>query len=311
MYEPTPRQLSTGLHALWGGIVLGADRLDRRLQSRGLPPGLSVLVTIVGWYSLLGAVERRRPHDDEWAGTTADRRADAAFFAMSAAAASTASNYGSSLVRRLLPGRTAMPLARLGPVGGLAASLLISDLVHYTLHRTSHEWGPAWTVHSVHHSPAGLNTWNATRFHPFEQALEGVLEGFVVGLAGFSPTQHLTHSTARATYGQLQHINADVDSGPLDHVFSTPDLHRWHHSEVYAEGDNNYGAVISIWDRIFGTFFRPNRPLDSELGVGRMPDFPQRFLESMLTPFRWGAIKGRNASTWLTPGTNPDLHKRS
>ena len=36
-------------------------------------------------------------------------------------------------------------------------------------------------------------------------------------------------------------------------------LHRWHHSTVYDEGDSNYGAVTSGWDRVFGTWFRPTQ----------------------------------------------------
>jgi sterol desaturase/sphingolipid hydroxylase (fatty acid hydroxylase superfamily) len=120
----------------------------------------------------------------------------------------------------------------------------------------------------------------------------------------------MTHGVARATYGQLQHLNAEVDSAMLDYVFSTPDLHRWHHSEIYEEGDNNYGAVVSVWDRLFGTFFRPDRPLDSTLGVGRMPRFPQRLRELLATPFRWSAIKADNAETWYADEQNPDVHQR-
>jgi sterol desaturase/sphingolipid hydroxylase (fatty acid hydroxylase superfamily) len=203
-------------------------------------------------------------------------------------------------------------VGHLGIVGGLAASLLTSDLIHYSLHRLGHEWGPAWTFHSVHHSPERLHIFNATRFHPVEQAVEGVLEGFALGAVGFTTPQHLTHATARATYGQLQHANIAVDSGALDHVFATPDLHRWHHSEIYAEGDTNYGAVISVWDRLFGTFFRPDRAFDAKLGVGRMPDFPQRLWGLLATPFRWAAIKRRNADTWYGDAdANPDVHQRS
>ena len=40
----------------------------------------------------------------------------------------------------------------------------------------------------------------------------------------------------------------------LHSTAATPDLHRWHHSTVYEEGDSNYGAVTSVWDRVFGTY---------------------------------------------------------
>jgi sterol desaturase/sphingolipid hydroxylase (fatty acid hydroxylase superfamily) len=101
-------------------------------------------------------------------------------------------------------------------------------------------------------------------------------------------------------YGQLQHCNLDLRSGVLDHVFSTPDLHRWHHSTVYEEGDTNYGAVTSVWDKVFGTFFRPiDRDEPDELGIGRMPEFPQRFWELERVPLEWSRIRDANAETWF------------
>ena len=319
MRELTPRQRSVGLHALWGALALGANRLERGFRSRGAPPGSALLVTVVGWNGLLLLLERRRPFDPAWNPPAAEARTDGAFFLTSTISALSGQALGATLAQRVRtrhrgPRSTgrAPAVGHLGIVGGIAASLLTSDLIHYSLHRLGHEWGPAWKFHSVHHSPERLHIFNATRFHPVEQAVEGVLEGFALGAVGFTTAQHLTHSTARATYGQLQHSNIAVDSGALDHVFATPDLHRWHHSEIYAEGDTNYGAVISVWDRLFGTFFRPDRAFDAKLGVGRMPDFPQRLRGLLATPFRWAAIKQRNATTWYgDTADNPDIHQRS
>ena len=95
-----------------------------------------------------------------------------------------------------------------------------------------------------------------------------------------------------------QHANVAVDSGPLNRIFATPDLHRWHHSEVYEEGDTNYGAVLSIWDQLLGSWFWPGRQLDSEIGVGRMPRFPSTWADLQRVPLRWEAIKADNADTW-------------
>jgi sterol desaturase/sphingolipid hydroxylase (fatty acid hydroxylase superfamily) len=313
------RRRSLHLHGLWAGLVLSSNRLDRWLGARGAPPGSSLPVIVLPWYGLLLLSERRRPFRTDWNPGGAEIRTDAGFLAASATAATTGQALGAGLARRLRlrragPGRTRPRpgVERLGIGGGVVASLLTSDFIHYWLHRLGHESGPAWRFHSVHHSPERLHILNATRFHPVEQLLEGVLEGFGLEMVGFSPAQHVAHATARATYGQLQHANIDVDSGALDHVFATPDLHRWHHSEVYAEGDNNYGAVTSVWDRVFGTFFRPTRAFDAELGVGRMPEFPGTLPALLRVPFRWRALKRRNARTWYgTRDTNPDRHRRS
>jgi sterol desaturase/sphingolipid hydroxylase (fatty acid hydroxylase superfamily) len=319
MRELSPRQRSVGLHALWGALALGANRLERGFRSRGAPPGSGLLATVVGWNGLLLLLERRRPFDPDWNPPATEMRTDGAFFLTSTVSALSGQALGATLAQRLRSRRRGSrstdrtpAVGHLGIAGGIVASLLTSDLIHYSLHRLGHEWGPAWKFHSVHHSPERLHLFNATRFHPVEQALEGVLEGFALATVGFTTAQHLTHSTARATYGQLQHSNIAVNSGALDHVFATPDLHRWHHSEIYAEGDTNYGAVISVWDRLFGTFFRPARPFDAKLGVGRMPHFPQRLRGLLAAPFRWAAIKQRNATTWYgDTADNPDIHQRS
>jgi sterol desaturase/sphingolipid hydroxylase (fatty acid hydroxylase superfamily) len=319
MRELTPRQRSVGLHALWGALALGANRMERGFRSRGAPAGSALLATVVGWNGLLLLLERRRPFDPGWNPPAREARTDGAFFLTSTISALSGQALGATLAhrfgarRRRSASSDRTPLVgHLGIAGGLVASLLTSDLIHYGLHRLGHEWGPAWKFHSIHHSPERLHIFNATRFHPVEQAVEGVLEGFALGAVGFSAAQHVTHSTARATYGQLQHSNISVDSGALDHVFATPDLHRWHHSEIYAEGDTNYGAVISVWDRLLGTFFRPDRAFDAKLGVGRMPGFPQRFRGLLTTPFRWATIKRDNADTWYGEvEVNPDLHHRS
>ena len=269
-----------------------------------------IAVVTPAWYGLLAMLERRHPHDPEWNPPSSEVATDGAFFPLISIAALGGQALGAGLVHQSgSPGRGRA--ARLGVGPGVAASVVAFDLVHYTLHRLGHEWGPGWTFHSVHHSPTRLHIFNATRFHPAETALEGLLEGIALGLAGFSPAQHISHSVARATYGQLQHCNIDLDSGPLDFVFATPDLHRWHHSEIYAEGDTNYGAITSVWDQLFGTLFRPRRELDSPLGVGRMPDFPQRFGDLLRVPLEWPAIRSANADTWFAPeDPNPDLHAR-
>ncbi len=70
-------------------------------------------------------------------------------------------------------------------------------------------------------------------------------------------------------YGQIQHGNIDLDSGPVNAVLATPERHRWHHSTVVAEGNTNYGAIVATWDRLMGTAWLPaDRPFDADVGIG-------------------------------------------
>ncbi len=290
--------------ALHAGVVAGAAaavHIDRRVRRRIDLPGVPIGSTVVigAYWTTIAVLERRRPFRAEWTRPIdGDRRADAISFASTAPASLAMSAVGASVAAHL-PRRA--NLAKLPAPVAVALAIAIYDLFHSQLHRLGHEWGPAWQVHSVHHSPKRLYWGNATRFHALESAIDGLGEGFISAALGMSADQDVAYRTFRSLYGQLQHANIDVDSGVLDRVFSTPDLHRWHHSTDYDEGDTNYGAITSIWDQLLGTWFRPARDFDAEVGVGRMPNFPTTYAELAAVPFRWDAIRQANADTFV-PG---------
>jgi ornithine lipid hydroxylase len=257
-------------------------------------------VVAAGWYALVVGLERRFPYRSGWNGPRdGDVAVDVASMATTFVTNLVGQPLGGAVARRT---RLDLGLRRLPTPVAVAISVAAYDLGHTLVHRLGHEWGPAWQVHSVHHSPSRLYWLNAARFHVLEVLIDGVVEGAVVGVLGLSADQHVGHLAVRALYGQLQHSNIDLDSGPLDRVFSTPDLHRWHHSVVYDEGDTNFGAVTSVWDQLLGSYFRPDRPFDGTTGIGRMPDFPTSFRALQMTPFEWSDIRERNAATWYAPG---------
>ena len=274
-----------------------AVQLDRRVRRRidvGVPVGSTLVIG--AYWSTIALLERRHPFRREWARSIdADQRVDAIAFASTAPASLAMAAIGAGVARRL-PRRA--NLAALPAPVAVAVAVVAYDLFHSQMHRLGHEWGPAWRVHSVHHSPERLYWGNATRFHLIESALDGFGEGVISTALGMSVDQEVAYRTVRALYGQLQHANVEVDSGALDRVFSTPDLHRWHHSTDYDEGDTNYGAITSIWDQLLGTWFRPARGFDAEVGVGRMPNFPTTAAELAAVPFRWDSVRRANADTF-------------
>ena len=80
-----------------------------------------------------------------------------------------------------------------------------------------------------------------------------------------------------------QHANIDFRLGFLNWIFSCTDVHRWHHSTVAAEQNQNYGNVLVIWDLVFGTYFNPAGRQVGEIGnVGTQ--LPQNFLGQVLFP---------------------------
>lgn len=299
----TRRQSATSwaLHGLAVAGAAGAVALDRRWRrGRFGDAPVAPAVVSVAYYGVLKALESRRPYRQDWQHPdSAERRTDGAF-AVSILAVLGAATAATRPIASRLPGslradRLPVPLAAVGAVLGY-------DLVHSRLHHLGHLWGPAWRLHSVHHSPERLYWFNATRFHVAETFIDVMAETLVVAVLGLNRDQHIAFQAMRGMYGQLQHCNVELRSGALDHVFSTPDLHRWHHSTVYEEGDTNYGAITSLWDHLFGTWFRPDdRDGPQRVGVGRMPDFPQRYCELQRVPVDWAAIRDRNAATWGAP----------
>lgn len=290
--------------ALHGGVVAGAAltlAVDRRMRRRGRNPAAVVPVVTAAFYGVVALVERRRPYRSDWQPTRDDVVTDGAFLASVMASQGMAIAVATPARRRI---RRTLRADRLPVAAGAVLGILAFDLFHSRLHQLGHVWGPAWRVHSVHHSAERLYWFNATRFQSLEMFIDMVMETVVIGALGLSHEQHVVYQALRGMYGQVQHCNIDMDSGPLSRVFSTPDLHRWHHSTVYAEGDTNYGAVTSFWDQVFGNHFDPvDRDGPDQIGVGRMPDFPQTFWELERVPLDWDEIKDRNAETWFAPDT--------
>ncbi|MEZ5207694.1 MAG: sterol desaturase family protein [Acidimicrobiales bacterium] len=281
---------------LYGGTAvaaLAAPVIKRRLARR-LPEPVAELATMggligVGWTTIIAA-ERLRPFKQQWNRSHGDVTTDALDVASSAVAARVGGALLSLPVRNVIAGarrgRGGGPLARLPLPVRVIVTIHAVDLYHSLVHRLAHEWGPLWRVHAVHHSAPRLYWLNATRFHPIELALEGTAEAILLALLGADADTVLAHNVVRGIYGQIQHGNVDVDSGPLNAVLATPERHRWHHSTVVAEGNTNYGAVVATWDRLMGTAWLPaERPFDAEIGVGGDPDYPQAWTAQLAAPF--------------------------
>jgi sterol desaturase/sphingolipid hydroxylase (fatty acid hydroxylase superfamily) len=72
-------------------------------------------------------------------------------------------------------------------------------------------------------------------------------------------------------------------------VLVTVDMHRIHHSVLFEQANSNYGAVLSIWDRLFGTYTRLSRPQHESIIFG-VRELPRRDClkpsAMLLTPWR-------------------------
>ena len=274
--------------------------VGRRIPKLAVPASMAV--------NAIGIVvhdqfERRRPYREGWKPQPPDTRRDAAFL-LAAAPTTLATSFIAAKVGERV--RIRLGVHRLPVIPGILIGELAFGLWHYWAHRISHEQGWAWRVHSVHHSPTRFYTRLGVQVHALELGPDSFADFLIPILLGLSPQQLAGVKAIHLWFGTGQHSNADVDHGPLlNLILSTPEQHRWHHSQDYAEGDTNYCGNFALWDHVFGTYFMPDRPYDSEIGVGRMPSFPRDLVGMQLAPFRWKEIVEDNADTWYVPAGTP------
>jgi sterol desaturase/sphingolipid hydroxylase (fatty acid hydroxylase superfamily) len=134
-------------------------------------------------------------------------------------------------------------------------ALLAADFTYYWMHRLEHEHRILWASHSVHHSSEDYNLTVGFRL----SIVEGLFEwAFLIPMIviGFSPFQALVALILVAQYQHWVHTERVDRLGWLDEVFNTPSVHRVHHGSNAQYLDKNYGGILMIWDKLFGTFER-------------------------------------------------------
>ncbi|CAL4066099.1 unnamed protein product, partial [Meganyctiphanes norvegica] len=129
---------------------------------------------------------------------------------------------------------------------------IITDFWYYWWHRLSHEIHFLWAIHQTHHSSEDMNLATALRINIFN---DFTMAGFYpfVALLGVPLPALIVHKQFNLLYQIWVHTNLINKCGPLEWIFNTPSHHRVHHGSNKWCLDKNYGGVLIIWDRIFGT----------------------------------------------------------
>ena len=138
---------------------------------------------------------------------------------------------------------------------GLVFVLL--DLGDYVYHRFMHHTPWLWRFHLVHHTDQVVDSSTTVREHPGETIVRGLFLVLWTLLLGASYEVLLLRQAAETVSAVLAHSAVRMPQRLahwLGFVLITPNLHHVHHHYVLPYTDQNFGGVLSIWDRLFGTF---------------------------------------------------------
>ena len=161
--------------------------------------------------------------------------------------------------------RPAGALARLGwPLSlDVVVGIVVLDFsVGYLSHRTMHMWPAMWRFHRVHHSDDFVDVTTTYRTHPVETVWRFLFAIVPVWLLGIPASAVMIQRLLQATNGVIEHGNIrlwpDVDR-VLSLVWVTPNVHKIHHSREVSEANSNYANLLTIYDRLLGTYTPSNR----------------------------------------------------
>lgn len=190
-------------------------------------------------------------------------------------------------------------------VGSLVLLLLATDFLYYWQHRLSHRVRWFWANHAVHHSSTRLNLSAALRLGWTSFLSGNVLWFLPLAWIGFAPQYVLGAMAFDLSYQFFLHTalrpSQPHGPGPLRRaargLFNTPSHHRVHHAIHPACLDRNFGGVLIVFDRMFGTF--ADAPAGTPLRFGLL-DRPvsHRPLTIALGEWRRLILDVRRAAGW-------------
>jgi alkylglycerol monooxygenase len=152
------------------------------------------------------------------------------------------------------------------------------DFCYYWLHRAGHEVALFWAAHVVHHQSQDYNLSTALR-----QTSSGALLGWVfylpMAVAGVPPLVFGVVALVDLLYQFWVHTEQVGKLGWFDRWFCSPSNHRVHHAVNDRYVDRNYGGILIVWDRLFGSFqeedekcvYGTRKPLPAGTRCGPMP----------------------------------------
>ena len=139
------------------------------------------------------------------------------------------------------------------PVQTLLCFVLF-DMMLYFWHKANHDYECLWLFHKIHHCDKSMNVSTSFRVHFIEVLLTTLIKALFIIVTGVETAIVAFCEIISTVFIMFHHLNIRVKNEKwLKWLFIVPSLHQIHHSELRKDHDSNYGAVFSLWDRMFRT----------------------------------------------------------
>jgi len=137
-----------------------------------------------------------------------------------------------------------------------ALTIALRSLAAYALHRLEHKVPLLWRLHQIHHCDTAIDLSTSFRNHPVTPLVQAVILASVAVLLGLSVPALIVYEVMSIGLVLLTHANLHLGRAEpyLRWLIVTPQMHHVHHSALQRETDSNFGDVLSVWDRLFGTY---------------------------------------------------------
>ena len=179
-------------------------------------------------------------------------------------------------------------------------AILLVDFLYWLQHYLHHKIPFLWKLHSLHHSQTELNFFTDFRYHVLEYVVRHTVLIIPLLILKIDVPVIAVVAITQRWYSRFYHGNIRTNLGPLRYLLVTPQSHRIHHSIELQHADQNFGAIFSIWDYLFGTA-SSDRKSYPQTGIADAA-FPHRtsgrISEILLAPLRQMAypFRRRNSS---------------
>ena len=233
----------------------------------------------------IASLERWLPFEPAWLADQGDQRADIVHALVNWGLLSAAAWATHALVQTVWGVGSLWP-QRWPVAAQLLVVALVLDLGLYAMHWVSHRWQWAWRLHAVHHGAERLYWLNGERRHPASALLMGGPGLLLLSGLGAPPILISAWLAVIAVHLAFQHANLDYRLGPLRRWIAGAETHRWHHKREYEDAQVNFGEVLLVWDRLFGTFLDASERLAHDAVGLRGRSAPATYLRQLAWPFQ-------------------------